>query len=199
MADVLLAPRKGEVAQQRSDGTAWWLASEATAPAVGPGAVRVVTSGRLPRIPTSAPKLGRAWRPATPICCDRSTRTGAAATGGPVSRSTTRRWSGAGRTSSPAGVYEDARDPNPRLRAWLDGWEHWRAEADDYLELGDHVVVLASYHGRGKGSGVEIHQQGAHVFELRDGKVVRLEIFASRDKAIESVRSAPSGERDRVG
>jgi uncharacterized protein len=98
-----------------------------------------------------------------------------------------------------AGVYEDARGPNPRLRAWLDGWEHWRAEADDYLELGDHVVVLASYHGRGKGSGVEIHQQGAHVFELRDGKVVRLEIFASRDKAIESVRSAPSGERDRVG
>jgi uncharacterized protein len=91
-----------------------------------------------------------------------------------------------------AGVYEDHRDPNPRLRAWLDGWEHWRAEADDFLEIGDHVVVLASYHGRGKGSGVEIHQEGAHVFELREGKVVRLEIFASREKAIESVRSAPT-------
>jgi ketosteroid isomerase-like protein len=91
------------------------------------------------------------------------------------------------------------RDPNPRLRAWLDGWDHGRAEADDYLELGDDVVVLASYHGRGKGSGVEIHQQGAHVFELRDGKVVRLESFASREKAIESVRSAASEERDRVG
>jgi ketosteroid isomerase-like protein len=79
------------------------------------------------------------------------------------------------------------------------GREHWRAEADDYLELGNHVVVLASYHGRGKGSGVEIYQQGAHVFELRDGKVVRLEIFANREKAIESVHSARSDERDRVG
>jgi ketosteroid isomerase-like protein len=98
-----------------------------------------------------------------------------------------------------AGVYEDRRDPNPRLLAWLSEWEHWRAEADDFLELGDHVVVLASYHGRGRGSGVEIHQDGAHVFELRDGKVVRLEIFASRDKAIESVRSARSRERDSVG
>jgi hypothetical protein len=29
-----------------------------------------------------------------------------------------------------------------------------------------------------------------HVFELRDGKVVRLEIFASREKAMESVRAA---------
>jgi uncharacterized protein len=89
-----------------------------------------------------------------------------------------------------AGVYEDREDPNPRLRAWLDGWEHWRAEAEEYLEFGDHVVVLANYYGRGKGSGVEIHQEGAHVFELRDGKVVRLEIFATRERAIESVRSA---------
>jgi uncharacterized protein len=88
------------------------------------------------------------------------------------------------------GVFKDDRDPNPRLRAWLSEWEHWRAEAEDFLELGDYVVVLASYHGRGRGSGVEISQEGAHVFRLRDDRVVRLEIFASRQKAIESVRSA---------
>jgi uncharacterized protein len=98
-----------------------------------------------------------------------------------------------------AGVYDDRRDPNPRLHSWLSEWEHWRVVADDYLELGDHVVVLATYRGRGKGSGVEIHQQGAHVFELRDAKVVRLEIFANREKAIESVRAAQSKERGRVG
>ena len=79
------------------------------------------------------------------------------------------------RVPGSAGVYKDRRDPNPRLRIWLSEWEHWRIEADDYLELGDHVIVLTSYHGRGKGSGVEIHQQGAHVCELRDGKLVRLE------------------------
>jgi ketosteroid isomerase-like protein len=87
-----------------------------------------------------------------------------------------------------AGVFEDHRDPNPRLRAWLSGWEHWRVEAEDFLEIDDHVVVLAGYHGRGKGSGVEVHQRGAHVFDLRNGKVVRLEMFADRERAIESVR-----------
>ena len=96
------------------------------------------------------------------------------------------------------GVFEDRRDPNPRLHSWLSEWEHWRVEADDYLELGDHVVVLASYHGRGKGSGVEVNQQGAHVFELRGGKVVRLEIFADREKAIESARAARSEEGERA-
>jgi ketosteroid isomerase-like protein len=89
-----------------------------------------------------------------------------------------------------AGVYEDHDDPNPRLIAWLSGWEHWRAEADQYLEFGDHVVVLATYHGRGRGSGVELSQEGAHVWELRDGKVVRLEIFATRAKALASVQPA---------
>ena len=89
-----------------------------------------------------------------------------------------------------AGVYEDHEDPNPRLLAWLGGWEHWRAEADEFLEFGDHVVVLATYHGRGRGSGVEISQEGAHVFELTDGKVVRLEIFATRAKALQSVQAA---------
>jgi len=38
---------------------------------------------------------------------------------------------------------------------------------------------------------VEIYQQGAHVFKLRDGKVVRLEIFASRERAIASLPSDP--------
>ena len=89
-----------------------------------------------------------------------------------------------------AGVYEDRDDPNPRLRAWLSEWEHWRAEAEEFLEFGNHVVVLAIYHGRGRGSGAEVHQPGAHVFELRDGKVVRLEIFADREKAIRSVGEA---------
>jgi uncharacterized protein len=96
------------------------------------------------------------------------------------------------------GVFEDRRDPNPRLRTWLSSWEHWRLDVDDYLELGDHVVVLTTYRGRGKGSGVEVRQQGAHVFELRDGKVVRLEIFADRKKAIDSVRAAQSEERARL-
>jgi ketosteroid isomerase-like protein len=97
------------------------------------------------------------------------------------------------------GVYEDHEDPNPRLRAWLNGWEDWRAEADDFIEIGDHVVVLASYYGRGRGSGVEIRQEGAHVFKFRDGKVIRLEIFATRTKAIESVRAARAKEREEVG
>jgi ketosteroid isomerase-like protein len=94
-----------------------------------------------------------------------------------------------------AGVFEDHEDPNPRLRSWLSPWEHWHVEPEEFLEIGDHVVVFARYHGRGKGSQVEVHQQGAHVFELREGQVVRLEIFADRELAIRSVRSREERRR----
>lgn len=48
--------------------------------------------------------------------------------------------------------------------------------------------MLATYYGTGRGSGVEIQQLGAHLFDLDDGKVVRLEIFATRERALESLK-----------
>jgi uncharacterized protein len=85
-----------------------------------------------------------------------------------------------------AGVHRDTEMPNPRLRAWLSPWEHWMCEAEDYLESGDTVVVLTRYRGRGKGSGVEVDVPGAHVWQMRDGEAVRLEVFANRGRALES-------------
>lgn len=85
-----------------------------------------------------------------------------------------------------AGVYRDDETPNSRLLTWLGPWELWCCEAEDYVERGDSVVVLARYRGRGKGSGVEVDAEGAHVWRLRDGKAVRLEIFADRRRALAS-------------
>ena len=81
------------------------------------------------------------------------------------------------------GVYEDRDDPNPRLRAWLSEWELWRAEADEIIEHGDQVLgarqLLRHRQGQRRGD----PQLGAHLFDLEDGRVVRLEIFATRERA----------------
>jgi ketosteroid isomerase-like protein len=86
-----------------------------------------------------------------------------------------------------AGVYRDDEMPNTRLRDWLSPWEEWRCVAEEYVEHGDTVVVLARYRGRGKGSGVDVDVDGAHVWQMRDGKAVRLEIFADRRRALASL------------
>jgi len=86
-----------------------------------------------------------------------------------------------------AGVYPDNETPSSRLRSWLSPWEHWECEAEEYVEDGDTVVVLTRYRGRGKGSGVSVDVEGAHVWQMRDGRAVRLEIFADRRLALASV------------
>jgi ketosteroid isomerase-like protein len=83
-----------------------------------------------------------------------------------------------------AGVYHDTETPNSRLLSWLCEWESWTCEAEDYVRFGGVVVVLTRYRGRGRGSGAEVDVEGAHVWTLRAGKAVRLEVFADRQRAL---------------
>jgi ketosteroid isomerase-like protein len=86
-----------------------------------------------------------------------------------------------------SGVYHDPAERNKRVQEWLHGWEDWRCEAEELVVHGEHVVALCRYRGRGRGSGASVDTKGAHVWTLRDGKVVRLEVFATRARAFEAV------------
>jgi ketosteroid isomerase-like protein len=85
-----------------------------------------------------------------------------------------------------AGVCHDPEERNQRVAEWLSGWDDWRCEAEQFIEDGDTVVALCKYGGRGRGSGVRVDTKGAHLWRLRDGKVVYLEIFATRERALEA-------------
>jgi uncharacterized protein len=85
-----------------------------------------------------------------------------------------------------AGVFHDVETPNTRLRAWLEPWESWQCHAEDYVVIDDVVVVLTRYIGCGRGSGLCVDVEGAHVWTLRNGRAIRLEVFADRAVAFES-------------
>jgi ketosteroid isomerase-like protein len=57
-------------------------------------------------------------------------------------------------------------------------------DIDEMLDVGDRVVVLATLHGRGRGSGAEVERRQGYVWTLRDGKAVRFEWFNSPDDAM---------------
>jgi uncharacterized protein len=81
---------------------------------------------------------------------------------------------------------DDAEAGSRRLLEWLSPWEDWRCEAEEFVTAGDFVVVLTRYTGRGKESGVAVDTRGAHLWTMRDGKAVRLEVFSSRRRALEA-------------
>ena len=65
-------------------------------------------------------------------------------------------------------------DAGPPIEAFLDVWEDYRVEAEEYRELDDErVLVLTRQRGRGKSSGVEIEQLRASVFHVRGGRITR--------------------------
>jgi ketosteroid isomerase-like protein len=73
-------------------------------------------------------------------------------------------------------------------RTYLDAWDDYRFVVEEYREL-DNGRVLVLYHpvGRGKTSGLQLGQmrtRPAHVWHVREGKVMKLVIYLARDRAL---------------
>lgn len=76
------------------------------------------------------------------------------------------------------------------MRDWLAAWERpLKVEAEEFIESGDRILVLIRWHGRGKGSGVEMEARGAHVWTFRDGRAVGFYVYRDRDEARASLES----------
>jgi ketosteroid isomerase-like protein len=74
---------------------------------------------------------------------------------------------------------------------WLRSWQLIRLEAEEFVELGDRVLVLTRQSGRGKHSGVLLDRELGDLFTFRDGKIVRLESYWNRDEAVRAAGLEP--------
>src|SRR4051794_26848795 len=66
----------------------------------------------------------------------------------------------------------------------LEAWEERRLEPQEFLHLNDLVVVLLREYRRGRGSGVELESDTAVVFEVRDGRIARMQGYMDQDAAL---------------
>jgi ketosteroid isomerase-like protein len=74
-------------------------------------------------------------------------------------------------------------------------WESLRIEADRVEDLGDAVLALFTFHGKGRDSGAEVTLRLANVFRFRDGLAVEQVSYADWDSALEATGLASSGRR----
>jgi ketosteroid isomerase-like protein len=73
-----------------------------------------------------------------------------------------------------------------RLMEMLDVMEEPQIEAEEIIDAGERVVVAVRVSGRGRGSGIDVKASWFHVLTPRDDKVVRIEWYDSREKALEA-------------
>ena len=96
----------------------------------------------------------------------------------------------------PAGTYLDAVPSYQGREGWAQFWrefssvwEEWRFDpaAFEFFDAGERVVVFARAVGIGKGSGVEVTQDEAHLWTIRDGRMLLATSYMDRAEALEAV------------
>jgi ketosteroid isomerase-like protein len=76
------------------------------------------------------------------------------------------------------------------VETWEEGFASEHVEAEEILDAGgDSVLVMILHRGRGKASGIDVSQRYAMVWTLRDGRAVRMDMYATRDEALEAIGS----------
>ena len=80
----------------------------------------------------------------------------------------------------PAGMYPDAASTYRGRERWAQFgvisrsvWDEWHFDSDafEFFYAGYPVAVFAPAVGKGKGSGVEVTQEEADIWTIRDGKI----------------------------
>jgi ketosteroid isomerase-like protein len=69
---------------------------------------------------------------------------------------------------------------------WASAFEELRVTFEEIIDAGDQFVVVAHHQGRGRGSGIEVDARFYEVYTLRDGKVLRVDEYTEREKALEA-------------
>ena len=69
----------------------------------------------------------------------------------------------------------------------IEVWEEHRIEPVRFIDAGERVVVIQHEYQRGKGSGVEIEIDTASVFNVRGGRIVRIQPYMNPAEALEAV------------
>jgi ketosteroid isomerase-like protein len=73
---------------------------------------------------------------------------------------------------------------------WLSTFEPgYHFDVTEARDLGDVVLLVAGTHGRGRTSGAEVQGEVAYLYEVRNGKIVRAELFANRAAALQAAGS----------
>jgi ketosteroid isomerase-like protein len=70
---------------------------------------------------------------------------------------------------------------------WLENWQEYRVEPQEFIESRGEVVVHTRQTGVGRLSGIEISQDLFQVFRVRDGKIVEYRLYGARAAALESL------------
>jgi ketosteroid isomerase-like protein len=69
---------------------------------------------------------------------------------------------------------------------FLESWQSVRMEPDEFIEVGEHVLVPTTEHFVGR-DGIEVQARNIWTWTIRDGMIVRACLYQDKQEALEAV------------
>ena len=97
---------------------------------------------------------------------------------------------------------DSCRGPDEVKRFWKgldETFDELKLLPQEFVDAGDRVATRLRHYGRGKRSGVELGEvgaKGAHIFHVRDRKVVKRVFYMDRDRALGDIGLDPEGDAE---
>jgi ketosteroid isomerase-like protein len=88
-----------------------------------------------------------------------------------------------------AGTYRGRARIRRLWEEFEEAWDEIRAEPESFIDAGDRVLATVRYSGRGKGSQAVVRGAvlDAHIWTLREGRAVKLEMYQGTAGALAAV------------
>ena len=99
-------------------------------------------------------------------------------------------WEWSARLASLSGgprVYRGLEQVAAATREWLAAWDRYWMTAEDFIEVGDDVVVLMDLHGRAARTGLAVEARVAAVWRMRHGQATQVRYYDDTAEALEAV------------
>jgi uncharacterized protein len=90
-----------------------------------------------------------------------------------------------------AGVYRGRDAIRTFLERFLESWQDFDQEVEELITGDGCVLLMLRSRVRGKGSGINVEAQYAHLWTMKDGRGVRVDAYFDRDEALRALRAAP--------
>jgi ketosteroid isomerase-like protein len=81
------------------------------------------------------------------------------------------------------------------LRGLMEVFEDVEVEPEEFIDLGEHLVVPVFTAGRGRSSGIRIENRLVHIWTIREGKATRFRVYASREEAFAALAAEGAASR----
>lgn len=83
-------------------------------------------------------------------------------------------------------LYRGREEATRALEDFFGPFEEVLVEPEEFFDHGDRIAVFFLQRARPRGSSAVVELRAGHLWTLRDGKAVRLEIFPQRERALEA-------------